>query len=401
MSRPKSKGSGFRIDWSPRGHIYTPEEIALVADVMQNAPTLTQGEYRDSFEKAYSSYLGVEHSFAVNNATSALELAAQLCNFHPGDEIIAPAHTFTSSVYPFLKKGARPVWADIDPITRVITTDLIAKCISPKTKAILVVHLYGYMADMPGIAALAAEKGLILIEDNAQSLGASIKGRKAGSFSDFSITSFHSHKNISTLGEGGMLSVRDSGLAELVKMLRHNGHCSFNFEQEKYWLPAMGNLDLPQAEDHYLWPNNYCLGEVECALGTALLGRLDYMNAERKHRAIAFIDALKDYPEAVFHRDDSPRHVYHQLVACFPGGQRDSFIQMMAGEKGIKCITPYYPLNRYPFYQRLGFGKADIPNTDAFFDNMASLPFHHWMPEEDFQYMIQATRECLAELRAN
>lgn len=395
-----AKTSDFRIDFSGRGHKYSEAEKRAVLEVMEDSSTLTQGKHRDEFERKFSKYLGVEHSFAVNTATSGLELAAQLCRIQSGDEIICPAHTFTSSVYPFLKKGAKPVWADIDLETRVITTETISPLITDRTKAIIVVHLYGYAADMPAIMNLASAHGLIVIEDNAQALGAEIEGRKAGSFGDIGITSFHSHKNMTTLGEGGMISVRDPQMADVLPMLRHNGHCGFDFEREDYWIPAMGNLDLPHYGGDYLWPNNYCLGEAECALGTVLLDRLDSMNEERRQRAIRFIDAFEDFPEVKFHREDSLRHVYHQLIPYFASGIRDAFIRKMAIEKRIKCIVPYYPLNRYPLYQRLGFGSAHVPNTDDFFQNMASLPFHHWMSDEDFDYMLQSTRDTLMELRA-
>ena len=131
----------FKIRFSGKGHDYTQEEIETVVHAMKTAEPYTQGANQKAFEQKFCDYIGANHAFAVNNATAALEMAAQLCQFQSGDEIIIPAHTFTSSAYPFAKKGAKIVWADIDLQTRVVTADTLAKKITPKTKAIVVVHL--------------------------------------------------------------------------------------------------------------------------------------------------------------------------------------------------------------------------------------------------------------------
>jgi len=384
----------FKIPFIGRAHTYTVDEVQTVIDVMQTAVPLTQGKYQEQFQKKFCEYTGAKHAFALNNATAALELTAQLCQFKANDEVIIPAHTFTATAYPFIKKGAKIVWADIDLKTRVITAQTIEQCITEKTKAIVVVHLYGYCADIPAIMQLAKKHELIVIEDTAQALGVSINNQMAGTFGDFGIFSFHSHKNISTLGEGGMLVVKDKKIANIVPMLRHNGHCGFNFEREHYWVPAMGNVDLPELNGELLWPNNYCLGEVECALGIKLLDRIDQINQEKRKRAQQFMDEVTELKELEFHREDTPRHNYHLLVARVLNNKRDIFITKMA-EVGVQCVVQYCPLNRYDLYQKAGYGKADCPNTDMFFDNMVSFPFHHMMSEQDFEYMIDATKRCL------
>ena len=389
----------FKINFSGKSHNYTQEEIDVVVQAMKDAEPYTQGRYQTEFEDKFCEYIGAPHAFAVNNATAALEMAAQLCQFESGDEVIIPSHTFTSSAYPFAKKGAEIVWADIDLQTRVVTAETIEKKITPHTKAVVVVHLYGYMADMPSIMELAKKHNLLVIEDAAQSMGTEIAGKKSGTFGDFGVFSLHSHKNITTLGEGGLIVVKDKKYADIMPMLRHNGHCDFPFDREDYWIPAMGNVDFPVLNDKILWPNNYCLGEIECALGTKLLDRLDKLNNQKRKRAIYFIDALKDYPELEFHKHDTIRHNYHLLAARMTNGKRDMFIRKMANEKGIQCVVQYYPLNRYPLYQKIGFGNANCPNTDIFFDNMVSFPFHHWMSDNDFKYMLKSTEDVLESLR--
>ncbi len=389
----------FRINFSGKSHNYTEEEIATVVKAMKDADPYTQGRYLKKFEQEFCEYIGSSHAFAVCNATAALEMVAQLCQFEPGDEVIIPSHTFTSSAYPFAKKGAKIVWADMDLQTRVVTAETIEEKITPFTKAIVVVHLYGYTADMPEIMELALRHNLLVVEDAAQSLGTDVEGKKSGTFGDFGVFSLHSHKNITTLGEGGILAVKDDRIAKLIPMLRHNGHCPFPFEREDYWIPAMGNVDMPELNGKDLWPNNYCLGEVECALGSKLLERIDKINEEKWERALYFIDSLKKYPELEFHRVETTRHNYHLLAARVLDDNRDKLMKKMAYEKGVQCVVQYYPLNRYPFYQKLGFGNAECPNTDLFFDNMVSFPFHHWMVNDDFEYMLNSTREILEDMR--
>ena len=391
----------IKVNFSGRALKYTEEEIAVVADAMRNAETLTQGRHLQEFQKKFAAYQGLPEGscFAVMNGVSALELSAQLCMFGPGDEVVMPSHTFTASAYPFAKKGAKLVWADIDLTTRVVDANTIKAALTPKTRAIVVVHLYGYVADMPAIMELARSRGILVIEDAAQSIGADVDGVRSGSFGDMAIFSFHSHKNLTTLGEGGMLVVRDEKLARLVPALRHNGHCAYPGERPDYWIPAMGNVDMPMLDGRPLWPNNYCIGEIECALGAVMLDRIDRINAEKRARALRFIDALAAYPELAFHRVDTTRHNYHLLAARMTSGKRDAFIRAMYARHGVKCVVQYMPLDRYDLYVKLGLGRASCANADAFYDNMISFPFQHWLTDEEFDHMLAASKNVLEELR--
>lgn len=393
----------IKVNFSGRSIRYTEEEIATVVDAMRNAEPLTQARHLQDFESKFARYQGVAEGscFAVMNGCAALEMSAQLCRFKPGDEVVIPSHTFTASCYPYIKHGGHVVWADIDLATRVVTAETIERVMTPKTKAVVVVHLYGYVADMPAIVSLCKERGVILIEDTAQAIGSELGGVKAGAFGDMAIFSFHSHKNLTTLGEGGMLYVRDPKLAALVPGLRHNGHCAYDFERPDYWKPAMGNVDVPTIDGEMLMPSNYSLGEVECALGAKMLERIDTINDEKRCRAMRFIDGLSDWPELEFHRVPTRRHNYHLLAARMTSGaeKRDAFMRAMYEKKGVKCVVQYIPLDRYDFYKRLGYGRADCPNADTFFDTMISFPFQHWMPEDQFQYMLGAARAVMESLR--
>lgn len=390
--------ASWRILFSGRAHAYTDEERRVVLEAMDAASPLTQGANRDRFEARFRDRFGVASAFAVCNATAAIELAAQLL-VNEGDEVLVPGHTFTASAYPFLKRGARIRWVDIDPATRVVDVATLERARTPRTRVAVVVHLYGYAADMVAIRSWAADHGILVLEDVAQALGTVVGGAAAGSFGDFAAFSFHSHKNITTLGEGGMLSVRDPKLASLVPLLRHNGHAPYPEPRDAYWIPAMGNVVLPKLDGRILWPSNVCIGEVECALGCALLERLDAINEEKRRRAIRFIDGMAETPDIAFHRVDSPRHNYHLLVAKLPTpAMRDAFIREMAEAHGVQCVVQYQPLYRYDFYRDAGFGEADCPACDDFFDRMVSFPFHHWMAEAELDGMLENARRVAKEL---
>lgn len=393
----------YKIPWSGRSVNYTAEEVEAVVQAMKNADPLTQGKYQKEFESKFSEYLGVKNSFVVSNCTAALELSAILTGIGKGDEVIIPAHTFCATAVPFARTRAKIVWADIDPGTRVVSAETIKKCITPNTKAIVVVHLYGLMAEMQPIMGLAKQNKIFVVEDCAQAIGAEYKGKKAGSFGDFACFSFHCQKSINTLGEGGMLVVKSDKLAKLVPGLRHNGSRPYPAERERFWSPAMSNVDFDL--DNF-WPYNFCLGEVQCALGIEMLKTIDEMNEKRKKRARKMITALKKYPELSFQKvKDKKMHVYHLLSAKYDGRKygktRDDFIELMVWKYQIKTVVQYYPLYRYPMFKKAGFGRADCPNTDEFFDNMVSFPFHIWMKESEFDYMIGSAKKVLEELRNN
>ena len=285
--------SNVVVPWSGRGPNYTEDEIATVVAAMRDADPQTQGRYQAEFEQRFGAYVGSPHAFAMSSCTAALELAAVLCRLQPGDEVISPAHTFAATVIPFARTGASLRWADIDPDTRVVTAETIRPLIGPRTKVVIVVHLYGLVCDMDPILDLAREHQIVVVEDAAQALGAKYKGRQAGSIGDIGCFSFHTHKNITTLGEGGMLVLRSAKSAEAVPGLRHNGMRGYEGDRSRYWVPAMSNVDFDIAG---LWPYNFCIGEVQCALGSKMLERLDAINAERKKRAERFIAAMTGLP---------------------------------------------------------------------------------------------------------
>jgi perosamine synthetase len=393
--------SNVVVPWSGRGPNYTEDEIATVVAAMRDADPQTQGRYLAEFERQFGAYIGSPHAFAMSSCTAALELAALLCRLQPGDEVISPAHTFAATVIPFARTGASLRWADIDPDTRVVTAETIRPLIGPRTKVVIVVHLYGLVCDMDPILDLAREHQIVVVEDAAQALGAKYKGRQAGSIGDIGCFSFHTHKNITTLGEGGMLVLRSAKHAEAVPGLRHNGMRGYEGDRSRYWVPAMSNVDF---DIDGLWPYNFCIGEVQCALGSKMLERLDAINAERKNRAERFIAAMSGFPELVFQKTpEGCGHSWHLLASRYDGERynktRDDLIGFLAFAAGVQAVVQYCPLYRYPMFKKAGFGEANCPETDRFFDNMVSFPFQQWMPENQFSTMVSLVRNGLDQMR--
>ena len=392
---------GFKVSFPAMLFKYNQEEIDIVANVMKNADAMTQGKYMRQFETDFCIYTGAKHSFAVDNATNALRLASILTGLKRGDEVIIQAYTFCATAIPFGKTGAKIVWADIDPDTRAVSAKTIEEKITKNTKVFVVVHLLGLSVDMDPVVELAKKYNCLVVEDCAQAPGAEYKGKKVGTIGDFGCFSFHGAKNMTTLGEGGMLIAKSDKHARLVPGLRHNGCRAYMGERERYWVPAMSNVDMDIEE---VWPSNFCIGEAQCALGSKLLKRLDKINAKLIKNATRIRERLSDITEITFQEvPEGCSHVYHVLVGKFDGSKfgknRNDFMDIMVSEFRIRMITQYYPLYRYPLFKKMGFGKADCPNLEAYWDNSFSYPQSSDHTFEDIDYMIDSTKKAIAKLK--
>jgi perosamine synthetase len=400
LSKHQGIDMNIRIDWPARGHGYTEDEIAAVAQVMRAiGQPLTQGPYVQRFEQAFAQYVGVKRAYAMMSCAHVLDITAMLLELQPGDEVVIPAHTYCASALAFARRGAVIRWADIDPESLTISPDSLRKLCTEKTKAIVVVHLYGLLSPhIEEIVTYAKERGIFLIEDCAQALGAKLVDRHCGTFGDIGCYSFHAQKNLSTLGEGGMMVVADPSLADKVPGLRLNGHVPFKNKPE-YWLPAMTNVDQ---DIDGIWPMKSTMTEAQAAVGILLLNRLDILTEQRRIRAMVFRDAMRDFPELHFQGMYTQQsHSHHLLPArCISKGwNRDDLIRLLSTAYGIKAIIQYYPLNRYDLFRKAGFGQAEVPETDRYFDNMISFPFSLVIDDEDFTYLIESVRSALRQLR--
>lgn len=400
---PSGRGTSaeFKVSTPARMQPYSQEAINAVVETMTNSECQTQGACLRKFEEDFRSYCGAKHAFAVDNCTNALTTAAILCRLKPGDEVIVPAYTFCSTAIAFGKTGARIVWADIDRNTWVIDPKDVERKVTSRTKAIVVVHLLGMPANMAAIMDIAAKHGLRVVEDCAQAPGASIDGRKVGSFGDFGCFSFHGAKNVTTLGEGGMLAVRNDEDAKLVSGLRFCGIRPYDGPRDRYWVPAMSNVDL---DLEGIWPNNFCLGEAQCALGSILLRSLDQTNATLRTQAEKIKNALADVPEISFATiPHGYVHIFHQFILHYDGSasgrNRNELLDVLTKEYKIRSIVQYYPLYRYPLFQKLGAGKHACPVLEQWWDNSFSLPWWCGMPDETIDYLTSSLRKAVASLR--
>ena len=385
----------IKINWSGRAHNYTTEDKKYLLKVL-DSDTLTQGKEKDIFEKKLRKYHNKENIFCTSSAASSLEIIAMLLDIKKGDEIIVPAHTYCASAIPFARNGAKIIWADIDFDTRTISLKDVKKKITKKTKAIVVVHLYGYAVDVSKFSKL--NKNIKIIEDCAQAFGAEFKGKKVGTLGDFSCFSFHAQKNITTLGEGGAIYVKNNLLSKKVSGLRHNGHSNYSKNRKYYWKPAMGNLDM-DIKDR--WPHKFTLSEIQCAAGHLMLDKVDKLNDLRINRAKKFINRFESELFS-FNRDlKKRRHVYHLLSAYVKPTKKINnhmIIELLYKKFGIKCAVQYYPLYRYPLFKKMGVSTQHCPNTDTFYDNMVSFPFHVWMSETHFNYLINSVEKAIGIL---
>ena len=382
------------------------EEEQELLRVLREANSLAVGvggaPENDAFERDFREFSGCADAVAVSSCTSALELAAVLTGLGPGDEVIVPAHTFVATAVPFARTGATVRWADIDPDTRVISAETIAPLVSDRTKVVVVVHLYGLPADMDPIMALAAKHEFVVVEDCAQASGAIYKGRRVGSIGHFGCFSFQTHKNMQTLGEGGMLTVREADHAVRARRMRWMGIWAWDGQRDKDWVPAGNNLVEPIPGR---WPANYCMGEPNAAVGRMMLRRLDAISQQRRHQAGRFMTALSDCPELSFqHVPDGCQHVYHLMAARYDGQPygrgRDDLMILLREKYQLQCIVQYWPLNRAELFQSFGFGHADVPETDRFYDNMISFPWWSDMPDNLIGDMADRTRQAIEELRS-
>ena len=375
----------------------------VILRLLHEGKSYTMDDEVKGFEKDFVELLGVQAAVGVSSCTSALELSAVLCQVGPGDEVIIPAHTFVASAVPFLRRGAKVVWADIDGDAGVLSIDTVEPLVTEKTRVIVCVHLLGLTIDMDPILALAKCRNISIVEDCAQAPGAKYKNRRVGSMGRFGCYSFHTQKNITTLGEGGMLLCAKKKDAEIARKLRWVGIAPFEGKREKYWEPAMSNLVTCGLDGE--WPYNFSLSEFNAAVGRVELKRLDAISANRQAQAKKLMDGLADVPEIRFQKVNSGcEHVYHMMCARYDGSEtgktRSDFLEIMFDEFNIKCYVHYMPLYRFDLFKDMGCAEANCPVSDAYCDSLYGYPWWSYMDDEILDRHIESTRGVCERLRA-
>lgn len=362
------------LDLVAQYHSIQTEIDAAVHETLESGYFIL-GEAVRTLEEEVSAYLGVRYAVGVASGTDALVLALRALEIGPGSEVIVPAYTFFATVGAVLQTGARPVMVDVHPDTYCIDMEQAAARLTPATRAILPVHLYGHPADMEAASALAGSHGLRVIEDNAQAFGATYQGHKTGATGDISCLSFFPSKNLGAYGDGGMVTTGDPALAEKVRMLRTHGW------KKKYYPEVLGY--------------NSRLDALQAAILRAKLPHLDGWNERRRELAAQYTRRLSGLA-GITPPCEAPgaRHVYHLYVVRTP--ERDA-LQARLKEAGIESAV-YYPVPPHltPMGRELGYGDGDFPVAEQASRETLAIPIYPEMSEEQVAYLLSILSEWMA-----
>jgi dTDP-4-amino-4,6-dideoxygalactose transaminase len=349
------------------------KELKAIREVFKSG-MVVQGPRVEELEREFSKYVGTKYGIATSSGTTALHVAALSAGIREGDEVIVPSFSFVATANCILYCNAKPVFADINEDDYNIDPDDIQKKITPKTKAIIPVHLYGQSADMKAIMDIAEDKKLIVIEDACQAHGAEFENKKVGSFG-IGVFSFYATKNMTT-GEGGMITTNDEKINEISRMIRSHG------SKQRYYHEILGY--------------NYRMTDIQAAIGLVQLKNLEKNNKKRIKNAKMLTRGLKNIPGIITPKImPNRKHVFHQYTIRITkdfGISREELIKKLE-EKGIQTII-YYPLpiHKQRLYLNLGY-NVHLPVTEKLENEILSLPVHPLLKKEDVNYIIESIGE--------
>ncbi len=346
-----------------------PEMDAAIQRVLSHCGFIMGPEVK-AFEEAFAVYCGTEQAVGVASGTAALHLSLLACSLGPGDEVITTPFTFFASGEAISQTGARPVFVDIDPFTYNIDPAQIEAAITPRTKAIMPVHLYGQPAEMDPILDVAHRHDLLVIEDAAQAHGAEYRGRRAGSEGDLACFSFYPSKNLGCYGDGGMIVGSDPELLARVRKLRDHGRISKYEHDELGW--------------------GYRLDALQAAILGVKLRHLDDWNEARRAHAARYDELFADTEVIRPTVLDHVKHIYHCYVIRTP--RRDELVEHLKAE-GIGVVIHYpLPLHLQPAYKDLGHQLGDFPVSEACAKEIVSLPMYPELTDEQQQRVAGAVK---------
>jgi dTDP-4-amino-4,6-dideoxygalactose transaminase len=358
-----------------------PQNASVKEQVLQGLAGLIDrsafilGDHVKGLESELAAYTGARHATAMSSGTDALLVALMALGVGHGDEVIIPTFTFFATAGVVARLGAKPVFIDLDPRTFNATGQLVEAAVTPRTKAIIPVHLFGQLAEMPAIMAVAARHGIPVIEDACQSLGARGWGKSAGQFGDLTGCSFYPSKNLGAFGDAGMTLVRDdAALAARVKRMRVHG--------------------MEPVYVHHEVGMNGRMDEFQALVLRAKLPQLEGWHAGRRRHAQWYLERLAGVlspdqlvlpPEVV----PDGRHIYNQYTVRVKGGRRDALMAHLRG-RGIGCAV-YYPicLHEQPCFQHLGYSKGQLPESERAAQEVLSLPVYPEMTEAMLEEVAQ------------
>ncbi len=345
----------------------------VVLTVMRQCNFILGKEVSD-FEHAFADYVGAQHCVGVASGLDALKLALEAFGIGPGDEVIVPAHTFIASALAVSAVGARPVLVEVDEASFNLDPARIKAAITPRTKAIMPVHLYGQPADMAPILDIARQHHLRVIEDASQAHGARYRGQRVGTFGDAGCFSFYPGKNLGAYGDAGGLVTNDAELAQKVRFLRNYG------QEVKY--------------KHVVKGYNLRLDTLQAAVLSVKLRYLDAWNAHRAAHGAAYTHALEGVGDLQLPRVVTGDHVFHLYV--IRTRQRDA-LQTHLNQRGIATVIHYpVPIHLQAAYADLGYRRGAFPITERLSDEILSLPMYAELTAEQQDYVIKAVKDFFA-----
>jgi dTDP-4-amino-4,6-dideoxygalactose transaminase len=364
-------------------------ELDYVHDAIVRAELASNGRFSEVCSAWLEDRTGARKALLVHSATAALEMTAILLDLEPGDEVIMPSFTFVSTANAVALRGAIPVFVDIRPDTLNIDESIIEDAITPRTKAIVAVHYAGIPCEMDAISAAAERHGLIVVEDAAQALTSTYRGRPAGALGDAAAISFHETKNLHC-GEGGALLISRSDWVERAVVVRDKGTNRNRFlrgDVEKYsWVDVGSSYGLGELSAAFLW------AQLECAEEVLADRRLAW---QTYHERLAPLEA-----EALLRRPVVPTHVEHNAhlyyVLVRDLEERNRVIHEL-GRRGVHAIFHYVPLHSAPAGRRLGRAHGELCETDAAADRLLRLPLWYRMPAEALDRVASAVGDVVSQ----
>ena len=377
------------LDLRAQFETIAPEIRAAVEEVL-TSQQFVLGPQGEALEREIAEACGVRHGVGLASGTDALELGLHACGVKAGDEVIVPAFTFIATGSAVSALGARPVFADVEPATFNLDPDQIEALITPRTRAIVVVHLFGIAADMDPILAVAEKHGVPVIEDNAQSFGATYRGRKTGSMGRLGCLSFYPSKNLGAYGDAGMIVTSDEKLAARVRALRNHGQTGQYLSTERGW--------------------NSRLDELQAAILRVKLRHMEEWTKKRQEHARLYNSLLADLPGIVVPRVPPGReHVYYLYtirVEGRAGGHtrpnekgnevRSDLVQQRLKERGVASMVYYpVPLHLQPLYALLGGKPGDLRVSERAAREVLSIPIYPELTSEQIGYVAQEVRAAV------
>lgn len=378
------------------GTEYGAEEEAAIIDVLhKNAPT--SGNACIQFEKDFAAYCGTKYARATSNGTASLFLSMVALGIGPGDRVLTTPITWIATAAAAATLGAEIDFVDVDPVTYNLDPNKLEEKLTPNTKAVVPVHLYGQCCDMDAIMELSRAHGFAVVEDACHTVGGEYKGSKAGSMGVTGCFSFHEQKNMSTLGEGGMVVTDDPEIFERIALYR--SYCTRVYGASTKYC-SLDENKFPKGK-RFWWQDfddvgyNFRMTDIQAAVGIIQLKKLDDLNRRRMENAAYLTEGLDGVPGLTLPTImPGCKHVFHlypvQIDPGVYGMNKDDFVYAMLHERGVKVGTHYIPLHWTTAFQKRGFSRGQFPVADAVAERLITLPINPRQTPEALDYLIQS-----------